>query len=250
MTALADAMQKSGPIVRRSIAYMTAVELLRACNMDAAAAVDYVHQVAADMKGSAGAPVNAAGENTLGEKGGQKSIVASGDQMLGALFSPTERPGDQRLAVAERDLKKIVAGSPIASEAVAVLSVRTAPTMPPRDSIAGGEATLGMSSKTNQCVPPAREPSAGRIAAMISVNQAAARSVLYQVKTSTGEWWGDVHPYEVAGMQRDSIRGMALLSVCGPLNEKQMQKTFGELLGAERAKLAFDKAQQELCHVA
>jgi len=122
-----------------------------------------------------------------------------------------------------------------------------APTPTP---ITSGKAVGKSPVRAGHTMPPAREPSRGFINATIAANQTAARSVLHTVKTSDGRWWAEVCPYEVNAMQRDAIRGMALLSACGALNDRQSRMTFGELLSPERAKLALDQAQKELGHVA
>jgi hypothetical protein len=97
---------------------------------------------------------------------------------------------------------------------------------------------------------PAREPSPTYLKAAGDSRRETARSILYRYKTSTGAWWGDVHPYEVSGMTRDSIRGLAIMSTLGPLNSKQMNMTFDQLLTPEQAQIAMEKADKELANVA
>ena len=105
-------------------------------------------------------------------------------------------------------------------------------------------------SQTNSALP-VREPSASYLKTLGEERKAIARSVLYEVRTSDGKWWGDIHPYEVSGMARDHIRGTALMSALGPLNSRQMKMTFGELFKphSEQAKIAMDKADEELRNV-
>ncbi len=116
--------------------------------------------------------------------------------------------------------------------------------------ITGGKAEIIVPNRASVALPPARDPTPGFINATIATNQAVARSVLYQVRTSDGRWWGNVKPYEISSMQRDSIRGMALLSACGALNNKQTRLRFVDLLSEDKAKIALDKAAKELAYVA
>jgi hypothetical protein len=93
---------------------------------------------------------------------------------------------------------------------------------------------------------PGRDPTPGFIRATIATNQAIARSILDRVTTTDGRLWGDVRPYEISGMQRDAIRGMALLSVCGSLDDRQTKMTFRELISPKLAAQAFENANKEL----
>lgn len=122
--------------------------------------------------------------------------------------------------------------------------------VPAGQPIASRSAKNALPDKAIPQVPPAREPSASQLSAAGEARRAAARSILYVYKTSTGQFWGDVHPYEVGSMMRDSMRGMALLSACGPLNPRQMKMTFAQLLQPEQAKIAMEKADKEAVNVA
>ena len=112
----------------------------------------------------------------------------------------------------------------------------------------GGQNLAGQDAPSAAAVP-AREPSAAYLHAAGESRKEAARNILYRYKTSTGQWWGDVHPYEVGSMMRDSIRGQALMSACGPLNSDQMKMTFARLLKPEQAHLAMEKADKEIVNV-
>jgi hypothetical protein len=117
--------------------------------------------------------------------------------------------------------------------------------------IAGGESHHAAAPKRQlKHALPASEPSAAYLKAAGEYRLQAARNALYRHKTSNGAWWGDVHPYEVVGMTRDNIRGMALMSACGPLNPKQMQMTFAQLLKPDQAEIAMNKAEKDLVNVA
>ena len=114
----------------------------------------------------------------------------------------------------------------------------------------GGEGHVGgAQSRQQPTALPVREPSPAFRAASLESRKDAARSVLYKHRTSTGQWWGDVHPYEVAAMARDTIRGTALMAAAGALNAKQMQMTFSQLLAPKLAEIAMDKADKELANV-
>lgn len=121
----------------------------------------------------------------------------------------------------------------------------SAPTLSPIAS----EASESMAQKPIVATP-ARDPSAGFIQASIAANREIAKSILYRVKTSDHRWWGDVHPYEIEGMHRDSLRGKALLAACGALNTKQMRMPFRDLLSDTKATVAMNRANKELSHVA
>jgi hypothetical protein len=143
-------------------------------------------------------------------------------------------------------------GEPVAGEASQNVPRRGQDqAAPSRDPITSGGG-LPKTAKQGQCMtaPAACEPSPSYVIAAGESRRQAARSILYRYKTSTGKWWGDVHPYEVGGMQRDSIRGMALFSACGPLNPKQMRMTFGQLLNHEQSEIAMKKADKEYINVA
>lgn len=60
-----------------------------------------------------------------------------------------------------------------------------------------------------------------------------AVSILDRTRTSAGRPWGDVHPYEIAGMKRDSKIGEAVEARLGALNEKQIQQPLRELLDSK-----------------
>lgn len=115
---------------------------------------------------------------------------------------------------------------------------------------ASGKAKPSAPVRAKFIPPPVREPSEARIAAMEQAKRKAAHSILYRYRTSDRRFWGDVHAYEVGTMMRDSIRGQALLSACGALNDLQMRMTFAELLKPNQAKLAMEKADRELVNVA
>ncbi len=98
--------------------------------------------------------------------------------------------------------------------------------------------------------PVAREPSEAYRKAMGESRRQAAQSILYRYTTSEGKFWGDVKPYEVGTMMRDSLRGQHLMTACGALNPKQMKMTFAELLRPEQARIAMEKADKELINAA
>lgn len=173
--------------------------------------------------------------DVAGSPQGEESSQFNPDQNVqgsGAAPSPTERSGDQTRHD-DTVHRSFVSGSPQGR----------ADHLPYASS--SGEASDALLAR-----PPAREPSAGFIRATIDANRAAARSVLNTIKIEDGRYWADVCPYEVGTwMKRDYIRGTALLTVCGPLNDRQSRMTFGELLSPERAKIALDQAQKDLAHV-
>lgn len=114
----------------------------------------------------------------------------------------------------------------------------------------GGDGQeIGAQSRHKQLAVPVREPSSAFRAALLESRKEAARTVLYRYRTSMGKWWGDVHPYEVAGMARDTIRGTALMAAVGALNANQMKMTFGQLLAPKKAEIAMKKADLELANV-
>lgn len=257
MTAMADKLRE---IMPRSAAYVAACNLLRACDMDLALAQTLLRQAQSDMTATG----IRAEDRRIGVLRDRithvpsASPIASDEASEGLAARPFDHApparesnhlGDQSEIgkaaqvedVPEVPQNRVIDQEPPGREA-------HAPVVNPRPPIAS-EANRAAAAKPVS-LPPARDPSPGFIRATLAVNQAAARSVLHTVKTSDGRFWADVRPYEIAAMQRDSIRGMALLSVCGALNDKQAKMTFGELLSPDRAKIAFDQAQKELAHVA
>lgn len=257
MTAMADKLREITP---RSAAYVAACNLLRACDMDLALAQTLLRQAQSDMTATG----IRAEDRRFDALEGRRTIVASASPLASeeAVCRMAARP-EQELPPA-RESNHL--GDPAWHGATA--QDKPVPEVPPNrvsdQTRGGGDAHRSsvnprslIASEANRAaaakpvsLPPARDPSPGFIRATLAVNQAAARSVLHTVKTSDGRFWADVRPYEIAAMQRDSIRGMALLSVCGALNDKQAKMTFGELLSPDRAKIAFDQAQKELAHVA
>lgn len=157
---------------------------------------------------------------------GQLSRASNGPHTSATVGNPNQSEGLSKRANHDGQTPIAPALSSIASEAIS-----TAP--------AKASASI-----------PARDPSAGFVQASIAANREIAKSILYRVKTSDHRWWGDVHPYEIEGMHRDSLRGKALLAACGALNTKQMRMPFRDLLSDTKATVAMNRANKELSHVA
>jgi hypothetical protein len=184
---------------------------------------------------------------------GHPFVVSNGPSVNASPSSPVEDGGGQTLIASDGHAELAPpSSSNRGQEAIADVPSRATILVPPAgEPSAGGESHHAVAPKRqSKHALPASEPSAAYLKAAGEYRLQAARNALYRHKTSNGAWWGDVHPYEVVGMTRDNIRGMALMSACGPLNPKQMQMTFAQLLKPNQAEIAMEKADKELVNVA
>jgi hypothetical protein len=111
-----------------------------------------------------------------------------------------------------------------------------------RQPIASGGANEKLPARAISSVPPAREPSAAYLRAAAQSRLESARTALYLHKTSSGQWWGDVHVYELAGMERDGKVAQAFHKVFGPFNARQEKMKLGELLNEKQQKQIWELA--------
>lgn len=261
MTAFAEKLKAAGFSKAPQAGYVEACQLLRACEMNLEHAQAFLRLAYADMTAK---QIRAEDHFEIAQSGQPKNVpsaspIASDEAVADMAERPIDRvpPARESHHLGDREKRGDNARATFVPEVPPNRALDpTASVRPdqrdlvnPRPPIAS-EAISTVAAKPIRDLP-ARDPSPGFIRATIAAKELAARSVLDTVKIEDGRAWRDVCPYEVGTwMKRDYIRGTALLTLCGPLNDKQSRMSFGELLTPERAKIAFDHAQKELAHVA
>jgi len=104
---------------------------------------------------------------------------------------------------------------------------------------------LSDASAAKEPLPSAREPSEAYLRALKRDQQQTARILLDVYMTSDGRRWGDICPYEFAGMIRDGKRATAIAAVLGPLNPRQQRTPLRELMTPAmetKAKIEWERA--------
>jgi hypothetical protein len=258
MTAIAEAFEKAG-LKPRDVAFDRAIAIY----LNSGGTIDDArHRVEAAAKRMPGMDLISCAANgqssgvqtrQQADDGGAARDVPQGQNTPASPSSPVEDGGGHPGCVSN-DQRSAV--SPSSSSSAGVDQIVYAPESqgPSVSSSAnpnpgGGGQALGAHKSQTTVVSPASEPSPSYLKAAGESRLQAARSILYRYTTSTGKFWGDIHPYEVGSMTRDHLRGIALMSALGPLNPRQMKMTFSQLMTPKQAQIAMEKADKELVNV-
>lgn len=112
-----------------------------------------------------------------------------------------------------------------------------------RTPLTGGKAIAVVPPKANAVMPPAREPDEAYLHAIAETQRRTAKVQLDLLKTSTGQFWGDIRPREFPGMERDGHIASAIREAYGPFSVKQEHLPLRDFLPDEVFRKALTLAE-------